>query len=59
MLIGSKEKQLVSVHRPKCPYIMLENIKGDAHGLNHALHILKCNKPNNDPILIVIHLKML
>ena len=33
---------------------MLENIKGDAQGLNHAIHILKCNKPNDDPILIVI-----
>ena len=30
MLIGEEEKQLVKVHRPECPYIMLENIKGDA-----------------------------
>jgi hypothetical protein len=38
---------------------MLENIKGDATGQNHAIHILKCNKPNDDPILIVIIIKSL
>jgi len=41
------------------PYIMLENNKNDHNGGNNTIYILKFNKPNGDPILIVIELRFI